>query len=122
MLHIHNSLTRKKEAFVPIEPGKVRVTKGPRENRFRPAIDPLFRSAAQVFGPSAIGVILTGSLDDGAAGLWTIKQLGGVAVVQDPRDALYPSMPEHAIRHVKADYVVPLAQLASQDAARRRDA
>src|SRR5215216_1470714 len=76
-----------------IEPGRVRLSKGPKENRFRPAIDPLFRSAAQVYGPAAIGVILTGNLDDGAAGLWAIKKLGGMAIVQDPSDAMFPSMP-----------------------------
>ena len=96
-----------------VEPGKVRVTKGPKENRFRPAIDPLFRSAAQVFGPGAIGVVLTGSLDDGSAGLWTLKQLGGVAVVQDPLDALYPAMPQNAIEHVKVDHIVPIANMAA---------
>jgi two-component system, chemotaxis family, protein-glutamate methylesterase/glutaminase len=90
----------------------VRVTKGPRENRFRPAIDPLFRSAAQVFGPGAIGVVLTGSLDDGTSGLDVIKRLGGTAVVQDPADALYPSMPQSAIDHVEVDHVVGLADLA----------
>jgi two-component system chemotaxis response regulator CheB len=95
-----------------IEPGRVRVTKGPKENGFRPAIDPLFRSAAQVYGPAAIGVILTGSLDDGTAGLWAIKQLGGIAIVQDPSDALFPSMPQSALHHVKADYIVPLKELA----------
>jgi two-component system chemotaxis response regulator CheB len=95
-----------------VEPGVLRVTKGPKENRFRPAIDPLFRSAAQVYGPAAIGVVLTGSLDDGTAGLWAIKRLGGIAVAQDPADALYHSMPESAIRHVEVDHVVPVAALA----------
>jgi two-component system chemotaxis response regulator CheB len=91
-----------------LEPDRMRVTKGPKENRFRPAIDPLFRSAAQVYGPAAIGVILTGNLDDGAAGLWAIKQLGGVAIVQSPGDALYPSMPRNALRQVQADHVLAL--------------
>jgi two-component system chemotaxis response regulator CheB len=98
---------------VLLEPGRVRVTKGPTEHRFRPAIDPLFRSAAQVFGPAAIGVVLTGNLDDGTAGLWTIKKLGGVAIVQDPREAMCPSMPRHASEHVKVDYVAPLARIPS---------
>jgi two-component system, chemotaxis family, protein-glutamate methylesterase/glutaminase len=96
-----------------VEPGILRITKGPQENRFRPAIDPLFRSAAQVYGPAAIGVILTGALDDGTAGLWMIKRMGGVAIVQDPADALFPSMPSSALRHVEADYVVPLVAVAS---------
>lgn len=96
-----------------IEPGRVCLTKGPRENRFRPAIDPLFRSAAQVYGPAAIGVVLTGNLDDGTAGLWAIKQLGGTTIAQDPGDALFPSMPENAIRHVGVDHIVPIAQMAA---------
>jgi two-component system chemotaxis response regulator CheB len=95
-----------------IEPGILRVTKGPRENRFRPAIDPLFRSAGQVYGPGAIGVILTGSLDDGTDGLWAIKQLGGRTIVQDPLDALFPSMPQSALDHVNVDVVVPLVEIA----------
>jgi two-component system chemotaxis response regulator CheB len=94
-----------------VEPGHVRVAKGPKENRFRPAIDPLFRSAAQVYGPNAIGVILTGNLDDGAAGLWAIKQLGGVAIVQDPAEALFSSMPASALQSVKTDHVVRLAEI-----------
>ncbi len=94
-----------------VEPGRVCLTRGPHENRFRPAIDPLFRSAAQVFGPCAIGVILTGNLDDGTAGLWAIKRLGGIAIVQDPEDALFPSMPDSALRHVEVDHCVPLSEI-----------
>src|SRR5687768_10354604 len=95
-----------------IEPGRIRLTRGPKENRFRPAIDPLFRTAAQVYGPAAIGVILTGNLDDGVAGLWAIKKLGGTAVVQDPADAMFPAMPQNALRHVQVDHCVALADVA----------
>jgi two-component system chemotaxis response regulator CheB len=95
-----------------IEPGLVRTTRGPKENRFRPAIDPLFRTAAQVYGPAAIGVIVTGNLDDGTAGLWSIKKLGGTAVIQDPDDAMFPSMPQSAARHVEVDHSVPLPEIA----------
>jgi two-component system chemotaxis response regulator CheB len=94
-----------------VEPGVARVTKGAKENRFRPAIDPLFRSAAQVYGPAAIGVVLTGALDDGTAGLWAIKRLGRTAIVQDPAEALFPDMPSSALAHVQVDHVATLSRI-----------
>ncbi len=95
-----------------IEPNRIRITRGPKENRFRPAVDPLFRSAAQVYGPRVVGIILTGYLDDGSAGLRAVKQLGGTAVVQEPLEALAPSMPRNALRRVRVDYCLSLAEIA----------
>ncbi|MBF9236522.1 chemotaxis protein CheB [Hymenobacter sp. BT683] len=89
------------------------VTKGPRENNYRPAIDALFRSAAVTYGPAVVGVVLTGMLHDGTAGLEFIKRCGGVAVVQDPQDAAFPSMPETALRTVSVDYVLPLSRMGA---------
>jgi two-component system, chemotaxis family, protein-glutamate methylesterase/glutaminase len=94
-----------------LEPGMMRLTHGPRENRFRPAVDPLFRSAAQVFGPRVVGVILTGGLDDGTSGLWAVKRLGGMAVVQDPDEAYMPSMPLSALGQVEVDHTLPVAEM-----------
>ncbi len=94
-----------------VEDGALRLASGPRENRSRPAIDPLFRSAARAHGRGVIGVVLTGNLDDGTDGLWTVKRQGGIAIAQDPDDAVVPSMPRSAIRHVAVDHVVPLAAL-----------
>lgn len=95
-----------------LQDGKIRITHGPKENRFRPAVDPLFRSAAYSYGNRVIGVILSGALDDGTAGLWTVKHYGGIAVVQDPLDAEVSSMPENAMREVKTDYCTGISKMA----------
>jgi len=95
-----------------IRNGKVRITHGPKENRFRPAVDPLFRSAAYTYTNRVIGVILSGALDDGTAGLWTIKHYGGIAIVQDPVDAEVSSMPRNAMRQVKVGHCVPVSGIA----------
>jgi two-component system, chemotaxis family, protein-glutamate methylesterase/glutaminase len=92
--------------------GRIQLTQGPRENGHRPAIDPLFRSAARDRDGRCIGVILSGLLDDGASGLRFIKMHGGTAVVQDPADALFPSMPSAALEMTEVDRVVPAADIA----------
>jgi two-component system chemotaxis response regulator CheB len=87
------------------------VVEGPRENGFRPAIDPLFRSVSRAYGPLAIGVIVSGMLDDGTAGLLAIKAHGGIAIVQDPDEALAPSMPRSALTYVAVDYTIASAEI-----------
>lgn len=117
---LHNELIKSGRIYIAppdrhllVEPQTVRLSRGPRENRFRPAIDVLFRSAARFYGERVLGVVLSGGLDDGAAGLYAIKQRGGIAVVQDPSDALHDSMPKAALRAVSVDYCVPIAQMAA---------
>ena len=93
--------------------GTILVTKGAQENRSRPAIDPLFRSAAAAFGNRTIGILLTGYLDDGTAGLIAIQRCGGISIVQDPADADYPDMPKNALNQMKPDYCIPIAEMGS---------
>ena len=89
---------------------RVRAIRGPQENRFRPSIDALFRSAARSYGSRVIGMVLTGFLDDGTVGLQTIKKRGGIVVVQDPDEAEFPSMPRTALRYVEVDHTVRIAE------------
>jgi two-component system chemotaxis response regulator CheB len=97
-----------------VSEGRLELSRGPKENFVRPAIDPLFRSAARSYGARAIGVILSGTLDDGTGGLLSIKRRGGMALVQDPATALYSGMPRSALEFVHADHVAAPEELAAR--------
>jgi two-component system chemotaxis response regulator CheB len=94
-----------------LEKGRMLVRKGPKENRFRPSVDVLFRSAAYNYNSRVIGIVLSGMLNDGTSGMWSIKHMGGVSIIQDPEDALYESMPLHVEAEVDVDYVMPVAKM-----------
>lgn len=99
------------DSHLLLKTAKVLVRKGARENGSRPGIDPLFRSAAVAHGARTIGVLLTGMLDDGTAGLIAIKRCGGVTIVQDPKDAAYPGMPQNALDNLDVDFCVPVVDM-----------
>ena len=101
------------DRHLAMEDSQVCLSRNATENGRRPAVDVTFRSAARQYGRRVIAVVLTGNLDDGTAGLGLVKKLGGVAVVQDPNEADYPSMPKSAIANVPVDHVVPLADIGS---------
>jgi two-component system chemotaxis response regulator CheB len=96
-----------------VSKGIIRVVHGPRENNARPAIDPLFRTAGVAYGERVIGVLLSGLLDDGVTGLRVIKSCGGLAVVQEPKEAPYPDMPNNALQELQVDQCLPVAEIAA---------
>jgi two-component system chemotaxis response regulator CheB len=99
------------DCHLTLENGLICVRKGPRENRHRPAIDPLFRTAARSFGPQVIALVLSGNLDDGSAGMYAVRARGGTGIIQDPRDAQVAEMPQRALAYAGADYVLPVARI-----------
>lgn len=96
-----------------VKNGKILLGSGPQENRFRPSIDVLFRSAAVAYTSHAVGIILSGMLDDGTSGMWAIKRSGGVSIVQDPNQAEYPDMPLSVINNMDVDYVSELTSIGT---------
>lgn len=111
-----------------VEKGRILVKRGPKENLFRPSVDALFRSAGYMYGPRVVGIVLSGYLNDGTSGLWTVKRMGGVAVVQDPKESLYRDMPANVLEFVDVDHTLPsyeigglLTRLSREKAGRKHD-
>ncbi len=104
-----------------VAPGFVQVVRGPKENGHRPSVDALFRSASKSYGPRVIAVVLTGGLDCGTAGMLSVKSRDGIAIVQDPREARSPGMPQSALDHVAVDHVAPVAEIAELLVERTRE-
>lgn len=96
-----------------VEAEHIQLVRGPKEHHVRPAVDPLFRTAARVYGPRVVGVVLTGMLDDGTAGLLAIKRRGGLAVVQNPAEAAFPEMPQSALEFVDVDHTLSIDAIGS---------
>ena len=116
----HGEVLEKNTVYTPtsdrhllVENDHILITRGPKENRFRPAIDALFRSVAYHYGPRTIGVVLSGALNDGAAGMYTINRLGGHTIVQAPEEADFPDMPRSVVEYVNVDETLPTAEIAT---------
>jgi two-component system chemotaxis response regulator CheB len=114
----HGEIMKSKHIYIArpdhhllLKENKILVGKGPMENRYRPSIDTLFRSAAASHGARVIGIILTGMLEDGAAGMMAIRRAGGVCIIQDPNEAQYPDMPKAVLNQLDPDFSVPVSQM-----------
>lgn len=102
------------DRYLSVENGILRVEQSPKESVHRPSVNALFRSGALNYGRRMVGVLLSGAMNDGSAGLWQIKKHGGVTIVQDPAEAKYPDMPQNAIKHVGVDFVLPVERIADK--------
>jgi len=118
-LGVHGQTLREGHIYVApadrhmqVQDGHIVLNRAPRENHTRPAIDPLFRSAARAYGSNVAGVILSGTQGDGTVGLMAIKSRGGLTLVQDPEELVYSAMPRRAIQYVDVDHVSPVADMA----------